>query len=181
MSDIAVVYNKHRNLKLAAAELGMKWQTLYVQLRKAGVPVTGDKLRYGSDSDRLAAIAELEFNKLVPFAENQNALKFQAKCDFLVGKEKVDVKCARLRRGCRRFPALRWAFCIKKQVVCADFMVCFAMLQEGGYRTLLIPGELIRNLSTISLPQEGKSKWWQYEVAPSDIPEFFAALIEKAA
>lgn len=40
-------YEKHKNLKLAAIEVGMPWQMLYVHLRKLGVPVTGDKARYG--------------------------------------------------------------------------------------------------------------------------------------
>ena len=70
--DIAAAYNKHKNLKLAADELGVKWQTLYVQLRKLNIPVTGDKLKYGSNRDRLAARAEIEFQRLVPFAINQN-------------------------------------------------------------------------------------------------------------
>lgn len=32
-------YRKHKNLKLAAAECGIPWQTLYVKLRKADEPV----------------------------------------------------------------------------------------------------------------------------------------------
>ena len=60
MNNIQSVYEKHKNLKLAANELGVKWQTLYVQLRNRGVPITGDKSRYGSDKDRLAARAELK-------------------------------------------------------------------------------------------------------------------------
>ena len=58
-------YAKHRNLKLAAGELGICWQTLYVRLKRAGVPVTGDKLRYGADRDRLGATCEAEFQRLV--------------------------------------------------------------------------------------------------------------------
>ena len=51
----AEAYSRHMNLKLAAHELGMKRQTLYYRLKRAGVPVVGDKLRHGSDRDRLAA------------------------------------------------------------------------------------------------------------------------------
>lgn len=177
--NIREAYERHKNLKLAAAELGMPWQSLYVHLRKAGVPVTGDKARYGSDKDRLAAASEMEFEKLVPFAKNQNKDRFQAKCDFLVGKEKVDVKCARLRQGCKRFKARRWSFSIKKQELLADFMVCFAMLDSGSYRLLLVPGELIRNYQTISIPENGKSKWLQYEVTASELTEFFLAITEQ--
>lgn len=37
------VYDKYKNLKLAAEELGIKWQLLYTYLRSANHPVTGDK------------------------------------------------------------------------------------------------------------------------------------------
>jgi hypothetical protein len=178
-ANIKEVYEKHKNLKLAANELGMKWQTLYVQLRNIGVPVTGDKSRYGSDKDRMAAMAELEFRRLVPFAVCQNDIKFQSKFDFLVSGEKIDVKASKLNRGCVRFPALRWAFSVKKQEFCADFIVCFAMLDEG-YRILLIPGELVRKYSSISISQNGRSKWLQYEVEPHELAEFFSELSKAA-
>lgn len=170
--SIESVYSKHQNLKLAAIELGMKWQTLYVKLRELKIPVTGDKARYGSDKDRLAARAELEFKRLIPFAANQNELKFQSKFDFLVGSEKVDIKASSLKPGCARFPALRWAFSVKKQEFCADFIVCFGMI-DNGYKIFLIPGECVRTYQTISISQNGKSKWLQYEISPEDLTIFF--------
>lgn len=170
--DIALTYSKHQNLKLAAIELGMKWQTLYVQLRKLNIPVTGDKARYGSDKDRLAAKAELEFKRLVPFAIDQNEKKFQSKFDFLVGSEKVDIKASSLKPGCARYPALRWAFSVKKQEFCADFIVCFGM-SDDGYKIFLVPGECVRTYQTLSISQNGKSKWLQYEVSPDDLSTFF--------
>lgn len=175
-SNIEYVYLKHKNLKHAAAELGIKWQTLYVQLRKAGIPVTGDKSRYGSDKDRLAAMAEMEFKKLVPFCISKNEEEFQAKIDFMVGSEKVDIKASKLNQGSKRFAALRWAFSVRKQEFCADFIVCFAMLETVGYRVFLIPGELVRHYQTISISRDGKSKWLQYEVQPNELSEFFAQL-----
>lgn len=48
-------YRQHQNLKIAAQHVGIPWQTVYVHLRKAGEPVTGNKLKYGSETDRLAA------------------------------------------------------------------------------------------------------------------------------
>lgn len=57
------VYDKYKNLKLAANELGVKWQTLYYHLSKEGHPVIGDKERYGSDTDKLAAYTEKLFQK----------------------------------------------------------------------------------------------------------------------
>jgi hypothetical protein len=176
MSIEAQAYEKHKNLKSAANELGIKWQSLYVRLRKEGVSVTGDKSRYGSDKDRLAARAELEFKKLVPFAEDQNLVKFQSKFDFLVGNEKVDIKASKLHKGSKQFNAMRWAFSVKRQEFCADFIVCFAFTDDD-YRILLIPGELVRNYQTISVPENGKSKWLQYEVDKEDLTSFFMELI----
>lgn len=175
---IKAAYAKHMNLKLAADELGMKWQNLYVKLRKLGVSVTGDKARYGSDKDRLAAFAEMEFKRLVPFSVNQNEIIFQSKFDFMVGAEKVDIKAAKLAQGCKRFSAKRWAFSVKKQEFCADFIVCFAMTDEA-YRIFLIPGELVRNYQTISIAEseKSKSKWLQYEITQADLSEFFADIV----
>ena len=53
MNQEVIAYRKHMNLKLAAAELGVAWQSLYVRLKQLGEPVTGDKMRYGSDRDKL--------------------------------------------------------------------------------------------------------------------------------
>lgn len=179
---IVEAYEKHKNLKLAADELGMKWQSLYVELRKAGVAVTGDKARYGSDKDKLAATAELEFKRLVPFAQDQNSGKFQSKFDFLVGVEKVDIKASTAHQGSKQFKAKRWAFSVKKQEFCADFIVCFAML-DVGYRIFLIPGECVRHYQTVSISSESnaKSKWLQYEVQQHELSEFFTQLKSEAA
>ena len=54
MEKAIEAYGRHKNLKIAAAEVGIPWQKLYLILRNAGVPVVGDKLRYGSDRDKLA-------------------------------------------------------------------------------------------------------------------------------
>ncbi len=174
--DIAAAYNKHKNLKLAADELGVKWQTLYVQLRKLNIPVTGDKLKYGSNRDRLAARAEIEFQRLVPFAINQNKVKFQSKFDYFVGNEKVDIKASHLKPGNKRFKQVRWAFSVKRQELCADFIVCFGML-DNGYKLFLIPGECVRYYQTISISNTGVSKWHQYAISPEDLTIFFKDLI----
>ena len=36
MEEEIRVYEKHKNLKIAANELGVKWQSLYIRLKKAG-------------------------------------------------------------------------------------------------------------------------------------------------
>lgn len=106
-------YEKHKHLKLAGEEIGVPWQTVYVHLRLAGVPVVGDKSRYGSDSDRLAALSETEFAKLVPAARNQNDAIFQPKLDFFVHGYGVDVKASRHKRQSSKAKTLRWAFSLR--------------------------------------------------------------------
>ena len=85
------VYDKHMNLKIAAQELGMKWQTLYWHLSREGHPVLGDKKRYGSDIDKLAEYTEDLFQNLFPEANNNNGDKFQSKYDFTLGDYKIDI------------------------------------------------------------------------------------------
>jgi hypothetical protein len=162
-------YSRLKNLKLVGLELGIPWQTVYVHLRAAGVPVTGDKSRYGSDTDRLAAKAETIFSDLVPLAVNQNDRQFQAKVDFVVGDYSVDVKASRQRNG-------RWAFSLKKQERLADFFVCFAFNDDDTYRVLTVPGELCRYLQTISLSAATRTKWWDYEMPADQLSAFFAAV-----
>jgi len=75
-------YEKHKHLKTVGKELGVPWQTVYVHLKNSGVAVTGDKLRYGSNTDKLAARGENYFQQLVPYANNHNETEFQSKIDF---------------------------------------------------------------------------------------------------
>ena len=92
-------YRKHKNLFHVGRELGMPWQTVYVHLRSAGEPVTGDKARWGSVKDQFAARAEDFFQGLVPSAENMNQKQWQSKYDFAINGCKIDVKGATARRN----------------------------------------------------------------------------------
>lgn len=179
MEEEIRVYEKHKNLKIAANELGVKWQSLYVRLKKAGVPVVGDKARYGCDKDRLANKAESIFQSLVPNAISQNDIKFQSKVDFMVGDKKIDVKCSNLNQGLKSSPLKRWAFSVKKQEFIADFLVCFAFIGSvDSYKLLLIPGELIRKYQSISISENLNSKWLDYQIDPDEINDFFVDLNE---
>lgn len=169
-------YREHQNLKIAAQYVGIPWQTVYVHLRKAGEPVTGNKLKYGSETDRLAAKSERKFLELVPFAEDQNTKQFQSKVDFLVGGFGVDVKASRLKTQGPN--SSRWMYSIKKQEAVADFFVClgFDSTATTIQSTLLIPGEIARMHMTISHSSRG-GKWADYLVQPDDLAPFFRSLI----
>ena len=182
MDKLIDCYNRHKNLKIAADEIGIKWQTLYCHLKRNNVAVTGDKSRYGSDKDKLAAKAEMIFKSLVPNAIDQNSIKFQSKFDFIFDGEKIDIKASRLAQGCKQFKSKRWSFSVKKQEFCADFIVGFAFYEgSDDYKLYLIPGEIVRNYQTISISENGKSKWHQYQIEPNELNDFFLALTEKAA
>lgn len=177
MSIEAFTYAKHMNLKLAANELGMKWQTLYVSLKKQGIAVVGDKLRYGTDRDRLAAMAESEFMRLVPSAVDMNKTKFQAKFDFNVNGYKVDVKAATPRVGCNSGGGKRWAFSFKKQSLVCDFICCFCFNESKVLdRVLLVPSEFFSGLQSVSVSCSGVSKWLDYAVEQKELEAFFNGL-----
>ena len=170
-------YEKHKQLFAAADELGMKWQSLYVELKKAGVSVTGDKSRWGSTKDKLAAIGEGIFSRYVPMAIDNNLQSFQSEIDFSIGGIGVDVKTALPRRADKKFKNLRWAFSLSKQIEFADFYVLMALGEDRSLKScFLIPGDMINKLSTVSIPTSGKSKWNKFEVAPEDLADFFDAL-----
>lgn len=174
-------YKRTKNLKLTGIELGIPWQTVYVHLRKNGVQVTGDKMRYGSDRDRLSASAELRFSEIVPFAINMNNTKFQNEIDFKVGEFGIDIKASKLHQGSKQFKAKRWAFSVKKQELFADFIVCFGFDEIGHRITLLIPGELIRKYQTISISEFGKSKWLDYKITVEGLRDFFIQITDSKA
>lgn len=171
-------YRKHKHLGLAATDVGIPWQTVYVHLKRAGEPVCGDKSRYGSDTDKLAAKAERIFKELVPYAKDQNRAKFQSKYDFIVKGYKIDVKCSTLRPSSKGSQSLRWAVSVKKQESDADFFVCIFFSKEEKNKYALIPGELARCRSTINFNKNKTGKWWAYEVKESEIKQFFDSLPE---
>jgi hypothetical protein len=179
------VYDKHRNLKLAAAELNMKWQTLYWHLSRANHPVVGDKEAYGSPTDKMAKVLEDYFQELIPHAISYNESKFQAPMDFSVNGYRVDIKSSTKKDGYksnpRKNPAFRWAFSTKVQENSSDFMIMFCMegLDCGDHgdveKILLVPKEFYHNKQSISVSCS-KSKWYDFEVSEKELIEFFSAL-----
>lgn len=173
-------YDKHKNLKLAAAELGIAWQKLYCKLKAEGVKVVGDKLRYGTDRDKLGALGEALFKQLVPHAIDKNEEQFQSKYDFDVKGYKVDIKAGRPKQMNKRFSALSWSFSFKKQRLIADFIVCFCLSKNKDVEhILLVPSEFFKGLQTISMSCDGNSKWKDYAISEQELTEFFNNINEK--
>ena len=177
MSIESDTYQRHMNIGVAAKELGICWQTLYLRLKKQGIPIIGDKLRYGSDRDKLGAYAEALFKKIVPSAVDNNLKKFQAKYDFDVAGHKVDVKAGKPRQLNKKFPQLAWSFSFKKQSLICDFIVCFCLNDDKTInKILLVPKEFFIGLQTVSVSMSGNSKWHDYSVEPKELSEFFQSL-----
>lgn len=183
IKEMVEVYDKHKNLKLAANELGMVWQTLYYKLREVDHAVTGDKARYGSDTDKMAKHFEDKFKSLIPYAIDQNEGEFQAKVDFKVKGYLVDIKSSTKKDGYKssktKNKALRWAFSTKVQEdFGSDFMVCYCVDSEDCLeyelvdKILLIPSEFYKNKQSISVSCS-KSKWYDFEVTELELKQFF--------
>lgn len=177
-SQIIESYSRLKNLHLVAREIGIPWQTVYVRLRGAGISVTGDKKRYGSETDKLAAKGEAIFQRMVPFAENQNDTRWQPEVDFIVRGMTVDVKTSRLTSANYKFKSKRWGFSLKKQQLKADFFVCLALNESSGEveHLLLIPGEMVRDIQTVSLSQNPNGKWLRFKISADDLRGFFEAV-----
>lgn len=174
MTPEAIAYAKHKNLKLAAVDVGIKWQTLYCRLKNQGVQVVGDKSRYGSDRDKLSSLAESAFKRLVPSAVSMNEIQWQHKYDFLVNHKKVDVKCAKPKQHNKKTDSKRWSFSFKKQTMECDFICCFCMNdQKITEKILLVPSEFFKGLQTVSVACSGNSKWLDYEIHGNELEEFF--------
>ncbi len=180
MSPESIAYEKHKNLKFAANELGVKWQTLYCRLKNQGVSVCGDKQRYGNDRDKIGIFGEYLFKKFVPNAKDLNASTFQSKCDYEIFGLQVDVKTSKPRQLNKRYESKSWSFSFKKQSLIADFIVCFCLDDKKDLiRTLLVPKEFFIGLQTVSVSCNGASKWIDYAVDPKDLNSFFKEYANK--
>lgn len=176
-------YARLKHLKLVGEELGIGWQRVYVNLRKAGINVTGDKARYGCAKDQLASRAERMFAADVPIAVNANDEQFQPRIDFTVGTHSVDVKASRLHQlrpeANGKTTTARWMFHIKKQKEQADFFVLYAIAENQNddvQYVFLMPREIATTTSTISIPASLKSKWADYIVDRKDLLPFFEGM-----
>lgn len=173
-AEIIESYGRIKNLKLVGKEMGIPWQTVYVRLKANSIAVSGDKLRYGTDRDRLGALAEAEFKRIVPFAKDNNTSKYQARYDFDVLGFKVDVKVSHPRQLNKKYDAKSWSFSFKKQSLTCDFICCFCLDENKVTKhILLVPSEFFKGLQTVSVSCCGDSKWLDYSINESELSEFF--------
>lgn len=171
-------YDRLRNTKLVSAELGIPLATVYWRLRRAGVVVIGDKARHGSATDKIAARGERWFQRVIPWAEDQNHVEFQSKVDFLVGGLRVDVKTSRPRLT--KTGMITWAWSLRKQRGAADFFVCLALSNRdpdpGVHTALLVPGDVAARCETLRVSHDRialRGKWARSARSSSELRQFF--------
>lgn len=173
-------YSRLKNLKLVEKEISIPWQTVYWHLKKAGVNVVSDKSLYGSTKDKFAHIGEQFFNKLIPYAENQNLISFQPKIDFIVKGYGVEIKSAKFTSSGKN---KRWAFSLKRQKKVADFFILMAFneLENEILHYFLIPNELLKKeIQTISVPQDvNRTKWRDFLISREELKDFFDMIDSK--
>lgn len=165
MSIYTDAYAKHKNLKLAADELNIPLPTLYWNLKKEGIVVTGDKSKYGSIKDKFGAKAEYFFSTLFPNAINNNKNEFQPKIDFNYGGLSIDVKGANRVKPSKKFNHERWAFSFKKQESLCDLFFCIGFNNNNIEKIFVIPCDLVRFYQSISISANGSSKWNDYAMS----------------
>jgi hypothetical protein len=170
-------YHQTPNIKIVADKTGIKWQTVYWYLKKAGLEVKGDKSIYGSIKDRFAHNGEKYIEKILPSAINQNLFSFQPKVDFKINNKGLEVKSSKFIMKDKR-----WTFSLKKQRKIADYFILLAFDSEGKevIYHFMIPNELLINsLKTISIAEYvNKSKWKDFLISKNDLIEFFEKTIQ---
>lgn len=171
-------YRRLKSTKAVSAELGVPLATVYWRLRRAGEPVTGDKARYGSETDKIAARGERWFQRVIPWAEDQNRTEFQSKVDFIVSGLRVDVKTSRPRLT--KTGVINWSWSLRKQKDAADYFVCIALSSRepdpGVHTALLVPGAVAAGCGSLRVSHDRialRGKWARYGHSSAELRQFF--------
>lgn len=108
-ASVLEAYGRTSSLRAACAETGCPPYVAYIWCKKAGVLALHDKTRYGTRANQMGALAEKEFQRLVPRAMPANAT-LDPNCpafDFDVD----GITSARTSSGCTRARRSRPATC----------------------------------------------------------------------
>lgn len=173
-------YAASGDMRAAAALAGMNMLTAFRLLKMSGAMLVSDRLKFGSDGQKMGALAEVEFQRLVPNARQMNTNQNQHPgFDFLVGSNRIDVKASSVgSRG-------DWIFPLRRRPADgygADYYVLVAALigqkLGGGYDLYIIPAEMVAGsgVGRVCIHRDRKSEHWASEFlcAPADAAGFFA-------
>lgn len=180
------VYRESHNLDKVCATVGVHKLTAFKILKFNGVLTTEERLKIGSLSGRIGASAEQEFQRLVPAARSMNDIvTSNPGFDFDVSGWRVDVKAfgpAKLKG--RKSTARTWQVRLAKHSTAFDHVDVFCvflaseagqMVHECGYRTFLVPVELVQGRSYLKKTEGHPSVLDSLEVQPDQLAAFFTA------
>jgi len=161
--DLAAMYAETPSVVEIARRIGSTPGAVGYHLYKAGVTLTGDKLRYGCERDKQARKAELFVLSQLNGAVDHNAAQFQPKTDVTYRGFRIEVKSSVLqhRRG-----QLILSFMVEKQPHIVDLFVCVGYFNSNDDVPLtvyVIPGHLAPRWC-IKITLTGRSKYERFRI-----------------
>lgn len=192
-TEFIEAYLECQDMAIAARKTGMNMLMAYKILTISGVLLVSDRLKYGSGGSKMGAMAELEFQKLVPISKQMNTnSKQNPQFDFLVGNKKIDVKAASLTKDRGKEGAFIWHFNVRRHYqkeFGADFYVFFCALKGqkliDGYDLYVVPTELMggeeHGVKTIMMRESQKQNHWMsdFKIEKDEVLDFFTSIDEK--
>jgi len=173
-------YMRLGNIGAVCSETGCPPYVAYKWLKIGKVLTAQEGTRYGTNGQKQGARAELEFQRLVPFAMSANR-ELQRNCpafDFDINGTTVDVKFSSLCGGRYRFnPA-------SDKPMRPDWYCVFLSAPQSKEfdphtcRILVIPDALVCGLKNVMIQKDGGC-YWDFEIEPDALAEFFREYLDE--
>lgn len=176
------VYKQKLLIHDVAADTGLPWHVVYRHLKKAGALDIQARMVVGSNTDRMGAFYENEFQKLVPEAKCQNDKKRKYLFDFLVGDAKVEIKSSSLY--CDPSGRKHWKFQVmtrRTKTRNADYYVCFGRNDNenpDNYTIFCFPVEFLRG-GNVNVSLDARNEWAKFKIEPEYLSGFFESEINR--
>jgi len=169
-------YQRFGSIGAVCAETGCPPYVAYKWLKIGKVLSAEEGTRYGTNGQKQGARAELEFQRLVPFAMAANK-ELQTNCpafDFDINGTTVDVKFSSLCAGKYRFmTASAYDKPMRPDWYCVFLSAPNSKeLVPGQYRILVIPDQLVSGVKAVQFPPAG-GQYWDFEIKPDALADFF--------
>ncbi len=152
--DIVDIYIECKDFEKAVKLSGLPTLIAHMKLLKSGVLDIKDKILYSSDNGKLGALAEQEFQNIVPTAINYNSIvkRNNPIFDFKYGDLTIDVKYSSVVMTKTNMRS--W----QVRPSDADLLVCFLEREKGrkmdDYEIALFPKSFISAKSTFCITQK---------------------------
>jgi len=169
-------YLRCGSISTVCSQTGCPPYVAYKWLKISKVLKTKEAARYGTNGQKQGALAELEFQRLVPFAMPANRT-LENNCpafDFDINGITVDVKFSSLcaSTGTYQFRTAH-SKPIKPDYYCAFLAAPGSKeMKRDHYRLLVIPDALVGELKGVNVRKEG-GRYWEFEIAPEKLADFF--------